>query len=50
MCSLQKDYEACKANPTNVANYVLSHRNEDDLFFLEVVYEPAKVLVWLAMI
>ena len=50
MCSFQKDYEAYKANQTDAARWVLSHRNEDDLFPLEVVYEPAKGLVWLTMI
>ena len=50
MCSLQKDYETYKANQTDTTRWVLLHRNEDDLFPLEVVYEPAIGLVWLTMI
>ena len=44
-----KDYEACKANQTDAAGLVLSHPNEDDVFLLDVVCEPAKGLVWLTM-
>ena len=49
-CFLQKDYGACKANQTDAAHWVLSRRNEDDLFPLEVVYETAKVIALLTMI
>ena len=50
MCSLQKSYDACKANQTGVAHSVLSHHNEDDVFILEAVYQLAKGLVLLTMI
>ena len=43
-------HDAYKANETGVAPWVLSYRNEGDIFLLEVVCEPAKGLVWLAMI
>ena len=49
MCFFQKHYGSCKINQTDVAHYVLSHGNEDDVFPLEVVYEPVKVLVLLTM-
>ena len=49
-CFLHKGYEAYKANQTGVACWVLSYRNEDDVFPLEVVCEPAKWLIWLTMI
>ena len=48
-CFHQKRYEVYKANQTDAAHWILSHRNEDDVFPLEVVYEPAKVLVLLTM-
>ena len=49
-CFLQKDYGTCKAKQTDATHWVLSHRNEDDLFPLEVVYEPAKMIVLLTLI
>ena len=48
-CFHQKHYEVYKANQTDAAHWILSNRNEDDVFPLEVVYEPAKVLVLLTM-
>ena len=48
-CFLQKHYEAYKAKQTGAAHYVLSNRTEDDVFPLEVVYEPAKELYLLTM-
>ena len=50
MYSLQKHYEAYKVYQTDGTHWVLSHRNEDELFPLEAVYELAKVLAWLTMI
>ena len=50
-CSVPfKKIEACKVNQTDAARWVLSHRNEDGVFLLEVVYDIAKGLVWLTMI
>ena len=48
-CFLQNHYEAYEANQSDAAHKVLSHCNEDDVFPLEEVYEPAKVLVLLTM-
>ena len=48
-CSLQKDYEACKASQTDVAHKALLCHNEDDRFLCGVVYKLAREHAWLYM-